>query len=112
MNAQTGFRRLALGVSLLLAGCSAVRVRPVDPHEYDQRRRGDVLITGGLSAATRESLRILGLPEEGCQGPVFLASPHRGAPKAGGWLARPHGLAADPSAGLVDGQGRRDRRCA
>ena len=63
MNAH---RSLLLGISLLLAACSAVRVRPADPRQYEQRRRADVLNAGALSAATRESLRIVGAQEDGC----------------------------------------------
>lgn len=60
-------RVFALGLALPLAALGAVRVRPVDPREYDQRRRADVLNSANLSAATRESLRILGMREEGCR---------------------------------------------
>ena len=58
---------LLFGMPLLLASCAAVEVRTVDPHRYAEQRRADVLDGGGLSAATRESLRILGLPEADCQ---------------------------------------------
>lgn len=57
---------LAAFVALPFAACSAVRVRPVDPRHYDERRHADVLNGPALSAATRESLRTLGLPERGC----------------------------------------------
>ena len=65
-------RALLLGMSLsLAAACSTgrgtVRVRSADPREYDQRRRADVLNADTLSAATRESLRTIGVPEEDCR---------------------------------------------
>lgn len=60
-------RTLLFGLSLCLAACSTVRVRSADPREYDQRRRADVLNAGVLSAATRESLYMIGVPEEGCR---------------------------------------------
>ncbi|MES1243258.1 MAG: alpha/beta fold hydrolase [Acidobacteriota bacterium] len=53
--------------ALFLTACSAVQVRPTDPRQYAKQRSADVLDGGGLSAATRESLRILGLSEEGCR---------------------------------------------
>jgi pimeloyl-ACP methyl ester carboxylesterase len=56
-----------LGLGFLLAGCSAVRVRPTDPREYGERRRVDILNAGALSAATRDSLRTVGLREDGCR---------------------------------------------
>jgi hypothetical protein len=56
-----------LGLSLLLTGCTAVKVRPAGPHQYAEGRRTGVLDGSGLSASTRESLRILGLPEEDCK---------------------------------------------
>jgi len=59
--------------ALLLIGCTAVRVRSHDPRELARhdppqlarQRRADGL-GGGASRATRESLRILGLPEAAC----------------------------------------------
>jgi len=60
-------RAVLFGVPLLLASCAAVKVRSIDPHRYAEQRHADVLDGGGLSAATRESLRILGLPEADCQ---------------------------------------------
>lgn len=56
----------AIGLSLLLTGCTAVKVRPTDLHRHAEQRRSGVLDGGGLSASTRESLRILGLPEADC----------------------------------------------
>lgn len=61
------FQAAAIGSLLLLTGCTAVKVRPTDLSRYAQQRRANVLDGGGLSASTRESLRILGLPEEACQ---------------------------------------------
>lgn len=60
------FQAAAVGLSLLLTGCTAVKVRPTDLHRHAEQRRSGVLDGGGLSASTRESLRILGLPEAGC----------------------------------------------
>ena len=61
------FQAAAVGSLLLLTGCTAVKVQPTDPHRYARQRRANVLDGGGLSEATRESLRILGLPEKDCQ---------------------------------------------
>src|SRR5262249_11222501 len=61
------FLAAIVGSSLLLTGCTAVKVRPTDPHRYAEQRRSNVLDGGGLSASTRESLRIPGLPEKDCQ---------------------------------------------
>ena len=63
----TAARAFALGLLLPLGAYGAVRVRPVDPREYEAIRRADVLNGSSLSAATRESLRILGMREEGCR---------------------------------------------
>jgi pimeloyl-ACP methyl ester carboxylesterase len=52
--------------ALLLAGCTAVKVRPYDPLQLARQRHADALRGGGASSATRESLRILGLPETAC----------------------------------------------
>lgn len=52
--------------ALLVTGCTAVKVRSQDPRQLAQRRHAHTLDGGGASSATRESLRILGLPEAAC----------------------------------------------
>ena len=57
----------------LSTGCAALRpavkVRSVTPGEYIAARRGDMLTTGKLSAATRETIRVAGLDEGACRKP-------------------------------------------
>ena len=50
----------------LLQGCAGVTVSSVEPQEYLSQRRADVLTSGSLSAATRESLRIIGSDAKPC----------------------------------------------
>jgi hypothetical protein len=53
--------------ALVVTGCTAVKVQSHEPRQMAQRRHADVLGGGGgASRATRESLRILGLPEAAC----------------------------------------------
>ena len=56
--------------ALLLAGCGAfapaVQVRQVSPGEYVKLKRGDIITSGKLSAATRESLDMAGLGTGAC----------------------------------------------
>ncbi len=63
---------LALALSLLLGGCSLamVQVKSVSPGEVIALKRGDVLTTGTLSAATREIVRVAGLDEDVCATPL------------------------------------------
>ena len=67
-------RRLLLLVLLLLstAACSAVRVRDTPIDDYIATQRGDVLTGEDLSAASRESLLVLGLDARTC---VKIVSP-------------------------------------
>lgn len=63
--------RLALAaMSLLLvfqlAGCALVHVKQDNPRTYDENRRGDVLTTGTLSFATRNTISRLGLDPDSC----------------------------------------------
>jgi pimeloyl-ACP methyl ester carboxylesterase len=54
---------------LLLAGCAMVEVESVSPREYIAMKRGDILSTGELSAATLQTIRISGLDEGPCAQP-------------------------------------------
>jgi pimeloyl-ACP methyl ester carboxylesterase len=57
----------ALLVVCLLSGCAMVRVSSLGPQQYIAMRRGDILSTGRLSAATRDTLRVAALDEGPCQ---------------------------------------------
>ncbi|SDR50494.1 hypothetical protein SAMN05443245_6680 [Paraburkholderia fungorum] len=57
----------ALLVASLLSGCAMVTVSSLGPQQYIAMRRGDILSTGRLSAATRDTLRIAALDEGACQ---------------------------------------------
>ena len=57
----------ALLATSLLSGCAMVRVSSLGPQQYIAMRRGDVLSTGRLSAATRDTLRVAALDEGACQ---------------------------------------------
>ncbi|MET0327202.1 MAG: alpha/beta hydrolase [Luteimonas sp.] len=61
----------ALLLALTLAGCSLamVEVKEIPPGEYIALKRGDILTTGELSAATREMLRVAGLDDRVCERP-------------------------------------------
>lgn len=58
---------LVLAVSGLFSGCAMVTVSSLGPQQYIAMRRGDILSTGRLSAATRDTLRIAALEERACQ---------------------------------------------
>ncbi|HEX3383496.1 MAG TPA: alpha/beta hydrolase [Paraburkholderia sp.] len=58
---------LALLASGLLSGCAMVTVSTQGPEQYIAMRRGDILSTGRLSAATRDTLHIAALDENTCQ---------------------------------------------
>lgn len=58
---------LALLASSLLSGCAMVTVSSQGPEQYIAMRRGDILSTGRLSAATRDTLNIAALDENTCQ---------------------------------------------
>ncbi|MFT0170970.1 esterase/lipase family protein [Paraburkholderia mimosarum] len=62
-------RRLILTFlfSGLLSGCAMVTVSSQGPQQYIAMRRGDVLSTGRLSAATRDVVRVAALNESACQ---------------------------------------------
>jgi len=62
---------LTLLLACALAGCSLamVDVKSIPPGEYIALKRGDILTTGELSAATREMLRVAGLDDRGCARP-------------------------------------------
>ncbi|MEX3945447.1 esterase/lipase family protein [Paraburkholderia sp. BR10937] len=57
----------ALLAAALLCGCAMVRVNSLGPQQYFAMRRGDILSTGQLSAATHATLRIAALDESSCQ---------------------------------------------
>ena len=58
---------LLLCAAVLLTGCAGVKVSSIDPSDYLTQRRSDILTTGKLSAATQESLRVIGLAREDCE---------------------------------------------
>lgn len=58
---------LAVLVVALLSGCAMVRVNSLGPQQYFAMRRGDILSTGHLSAATQATLRVAALDESSCQ---------------------------------------------
>jgi pimeloyl-ACP methyl ester carboxylesterase len=58
---------LVLLGSGLLSGCAIVTVSSQGPEQYIAMRRGDILSTGRLSAATRDTLHIAALDENTCQ---------------------------------------------
>jgi pimeloyl-ACP methyl ester carboxylesterase len=57
---------LLVSLWLAVGGCSAVHVRDVRPERVATAQRADVLTGGGLSAATREALLVLGLDADDC----------------------------------------------
>lgn len=57
----------SLLATVLLSGCAMVRVSSLGPQQYIAMRRGDILSTGRLSAATRDTLRVAALDESACQ---------------------------------------------
>ncbi|MBC8747630.1 alpha/beta hydrolase [Paraburkholderia sp. WC7.3b] len=57
----------ALLASGLLSGCAMVTVSSQGPEQYIAMRRGDILSTGRLSAATRDTLHVVALDEITCQ---------------------------------------------
>ncbi|OLL27781.1 hypothetical protein BTH42_31365 [Burkholderia sp. SRS-W-2-2016] len=58
---------LALLALSLLSGCAMVTVSSLGPEQYIAMRRGDILSTGRLSAATRDTLHVAALDENTCQ---------------------------------------------
>jgi pimeloyl-ACP methyl ester carboxylesterase len=67
---EATYRRMAghllLVVALLLQGCTLVSVKQGNPKDFDESRRGDVLTTGKLSFATRNTLSRLALDPDKC----------------------------------------------
>lgn len=58
---------LAVVLSLLLSsGCAMVTMKQVAPTDYLANKRGDVLTSGKLSAASQETLSVVGLDEDLC----------------------------------------------
>jgi pimeloyl-ACP methyl ester carboxylesterase len=65
---------LLLLIVALSSGCvalnrPAVKVRTLTPVEYITAKRGDILTTGKLSAATVETIRVAGLDDGACREP-------------------------------------------
>ena len=67
---------LPAAAMLLLGGCAvlnefrpAVEATPMSPGEYIALKRGDILTTGGLSAATAQTIRVTGLEASACGQP-------------------------------------------
>lgn len=58
--------RILLVATLLLQGCTLVSVRQSNPRDFNESRRGDVLTTGKLSFATRNTLSRLALDPDQC----------------------------------------------
>jgi len=57
---------LLLFLSIVLAGCSGVKVSSVSSSDYMALRRGDVLTTGELSAYTGAALQVIGIDKKKC----------------------------------------------
>jgi triacylglycerol esterase/lipase EstA (alpha/beta hydrolase family) len=53
----------------VLSGCAMVEVRSLGPEQYIAMKRGDILSTNRLSAATDETIRVAGLDETICVKP-------------------------------------------
>ncbi|WP_235033979.1 triacylglycerol lipase [Pantoea sp. 18069] len=60
-------RWLTLCTAALLAGCAGVQVSSLPPSDYLSQRRSDILTAGTLSAATQETLRVIGLERKRCE---------------------------------------------
>jgi hypothetical protein len=58
---------LAIVVLAVLNGCAMVKVTSMNPADYIALQRGDVLTTGKLSLATRDTLNVASLDEERCR---------------------------------------------
>lgn len=77
MSAGRALRALLPVVAvLLLGGCAvlkelrpAVEAKPLSPGEYIAIKRGDILTTGALSAATAQTIRVTGLEAGACGQP-------------------------------------------
>jgi pimeloyl-ACP methyl ester carboxylesterase len=106
----------ALAIALLPAlACSDVRVKPADPGTFEALRRADVLDGRRLSAATRETLRTVGLSESRCDPAHCLAAPIAGlseerrlSAQAELWLERALEIERRLQIGQVGPIGRRD----
>jgi len=55
-----------LWAAFVLSGCATVRVQSLDTREYIAMKRGDILTTGRLSAATQETVLVAGLSVSAC----------------------------------------------
>ncbi len=83
----------------LLAGCAGVRIRPVSTQEFITQRRGDILSSGALSIAARDTLSVIGQDPAPCRrdpapciealsSPSGLGTEKRLSALAELWLAR------------------------
>jgi hypothetical protein len=98
-----GRTTLIITVLLTLGGCATLRqfgpsvqVASVTPGQYIALKRGDILTSGKLSAATTETLRVAGLDEASVPSPACPASRRW---KAASWCARKTSAPAWPSCG-------------
>ncbi|MGQ7864009.1 hypothetical protein ACUN0G_32740 [Pseudomonas sp. 32A] len=51
---------------MAMGGCAGVKVNTIDNRDYLSLRRGDVLTSGQLSAASRTALQVAGVEEKRC----------------------------------------------
>ncbi len=51
----------------LLSGCAGVKVSSIQASDYLAQKRSDILTAGELSAATQESLRVIGIELKSCE---------------------------------------------
>ena len=51
----------------LLAGCAGVRIKPVSTQEFIAQHRGDILSSGTLSIAARNTLSVIGQDPAPCR---------------------------------------------
>lgn len=58
-----------LASTLFASGCAMVEVRSLGPEQYIAMKRGDILSTGKLSAASEETVRVAGLDDTVCRKP-------------------------------------------
>ncbi|PKG53699.1 hypothetical protein CXF87_06150 [Halomonas sp. MES3-P3E] len=54
-------------IILIVNGCAMVGVSSLSPGEYIALKRGDLLTSGELSAATQETIKVIGLDEGRCR---------------------------------------------
>ncbi len=54
-------------IMISVAGCAGVKVKNISPSEQINQRRGDILTSGKLSAASQEVLRVIGYDSALCE---------------------------------------------